>query len=758
MRNSNYNFYNNYTSRNQNNKIQIKSNISIYSGVHSSVSNGFLWNNTTILSGGSLTVSNDGQASGIQLEGGTLSILQGGYTNGTVFGISGGTVELGDGVTMQGVASNTVKNGGILIVQNGATLLDGSAGSNGSIVVQDGGLVSGTQVNGGTLDVYGGGTTSNTSFGSDGHGGHLILENGAEWDGDYSRTIPSGGSVTVKSGAELDNGVIGSGVTLTVSNGGLISTTDLQGGTLVLHNGAQTADTSFGSAGHGGHLVLTDSAQWSGDNSYAVPAGGSISVESGAVLDHETIGSGVTLTVSSGGQIGPSGVTISSGGTAILDGTSTGGTVTLADSGAHLVISGMTMPANTISGFGDGTQIDLASIPADSITSVTTSGNILSVHTTDKTYSLTVANVGNFGTRLVSDGHGGTYYEACYCADTLILTDKGERPVQDLQPGDHVIAFTDHGKETREIVWAGHKQAQVRAHLPLTEAGYPVRIVQNALQEGVPHKDMLITPEHCLFMEGAFIPVRMLVNGRSIFFDTSVTDYTYYHIETDRHSVIQADGALSESFLNTGNKAQFAGLTGCVRVLYETARCWANDAAATLETGRLVVEPIYQALAIRAEKQAFPLHTQPVTLTDEADLHLETASGLRINPQSQTNGRMRFMLPAQMTDIRLVSRAGSPAETVGPFVDDRRQLGVCVGQITLIMGNNRQTVTTHLEADHLPGWHAKEDGPARWTDGNALLPLGVTGQLCLQALDIEILSTGRYPVTQPEFMTRTRRA
>lgn len=758
MRNVDYNFSNDYARTYRPNRSQVKNNTSIASGIHSSINNGSVWSNTTILNGGSLTVSNGGKASGIDLEGGTLSVLKGGYTDGTVFGTSGGTVELGSGVTMQGVASNTVKNGGVLIVQNGATLLDGSADPSGSIVVQNGGFVSGTQVNGGTLDVYAGGTTSNTSFGSDGHGGHLILENGAEWDGNHSRAIPSGGTVTVKSGAELDNGVIGSGVTLTVSNGGVISTTDLQGGTLVLHSGAQTAYTSFGSAGHGGHLVLTDSAQWSGDRSNPIPAGGSISVENGAVLDHETIGSGVTLTVSSGGRIGTSGVTISSGGTAVLDGTSTGGAVTLAGSGAHLVVSGLTMPSNTISGFGDGTQIDLASIPADSITGVTTSGNILSVHTADKTYSLTVANVGNFGSNLVSDGHGGTYYEACYCADTLILTDKGERPVQDLLPGDHVIAFTDHGEAAREIVWAGHQQAKVRSHLPLSEAGYPVRILQNALQKGVPHKDMLITPEHCLFIDGVFIPVRMLVNGRSIFFDTSITDYTYYHIETARHSVIQADGALSESFLNTGNKTQFAGRTGCVRVLHETARSWTNDAAAALQTDRQTVEPIYQALATRAVEQTFPLHTQPFTFTDNPDLHLETASGLRIHPQQQANGRLRFMLPAQMTDIRLVSRAASPAETVGPFVDDRRQLGVCVGQLTLITGNTRQTITTHLEAENLPGWHAIENGAARWTDGNALLPLVMTDQVCFRALDIEILSTGRYLVTQPKPIATAQRA
>ncbi|WP_035367102.1 Hint domain-containing protein, partial [Acetobacter pasteurianus] len=68
---------------------------------------------------------------------------------------------------------------------------------------------------------------------------------------------------------------------------------------------------------------------------------------------------------------------------------------------------------------------------------------------------------------------------------------------------------------------------------------------------------MLITAEHCLFFEGKFVPVRMLVNGVSIFYDKSITSYDYYHVETDQHSVITADGMLTESYLDTGNRRAF---------------------------------------------------------------------------------------------------------------------------------------------------------------------------------------------------------
>ncbi|OAZ70812.1 hypothetical protein SRCM100623_02163 [Acetobacter pasteurianus] len=72
-------------------------------------------------------------------------------------------------------------------------------------------------------------------------------------------------------------------------------------------------------------------------------------------------------------------------------------------------------------------------------------------------------------------------------------------------------------------------------------------MLKDAIADGVPYKDMLITAEHCLFFEGKFVPVRMLVNGVSIFYDKSITSYDYYHVETDQHSVITADGMLTEA-------------------------------------------------------------------------------------------------------------------------------------------------------------------------------------------------------------------
>jgi len=103
--------------------------------------------------------------------------------------------------------------------------------------------------------------------------------------------------------------------------------------------------------------------------------------------------------------------------------------------------------------------------------------------------------------------------------------------------------------------------------------------------------------------------------------------------------------------------------------------------------------------------------------------------------------------PGGFRELRLVSRAARPSDTVGPYVDDRRKLGVLVGKIGFRYGRTRRVVDTHLADAPLNGWHAPEaDASCRWTNGNAILPLDTA---LLESrpvfLDIEIIGTGTYP-------------
>ena len=331
----------------------------------------------------------------------------------------------------------------------------------------------------------------------------------------------------------------------------------------------------------------------------------------------------------------------------------------------------------------------------------------------------------------------------CFLPGSLISTPHGTKAVEDLRVGDKIIAYIDGIETPRRVTWAGQAHCNVRSHRPDDEAGYPVRILKDAIADGVPFKDMLITAEHCLFFDGQFVPARMLVNGRSIFFDKSITSYDYYHIETEDHSVIMADGMLTESYLDTGNRRAFSQKGNVVSIGSASNLTW-DDAAVPLTVSREVVEPLFRKIENRADKAGFAIHTEARPLTNESNLHLTTDTGAIIRPARHNNGRVMFMIPDGVESVRIVSNASRPCDVIGPFVDDRRHLGVLVGTVTLFESNRTRTLTDHLHDTQLSGWNNVEEGTMRWTSGNALLPLGERAPGTLALMAIEVRAEGPY--------------
>ena len=331
----------------------------------------------------------------------------------------------------------------------------------------------------------------------------------------------------------------------------------------------------------------------------------------------------------------------------------------------------------------------------------------------------------------------------CFLPGSLISTPYGTKAVEELSVGDEIIAYVDGVATPRRVTWTGQAHCNVRSHLPDDEAGYPVRILKDAISDGVPFKDMLITAEHCLFFDGKFVPARMLVNGRSIFFDKSVTSYDYYHIETEAHSVIMADGMLTESYLDTGNRNTFSQKGNVVSIGSSRNLSW-DDASAPLTVSRETVEPLFRNIENRADKAGFAIQTEARPLTNESDLHLTTDTGAVIRPARENNGRVMFMIPSGVESVRIVSNASRPCDVVGPFIDDRRSLGVLVGTVTLFESNRTRTLTDHLHDAQLSGWNNVEEGTMRWTSGNALLPLGERAPGSLALMAIEVKAAGPY--------------
>lgn len=313
----------------------------------------------------------------------------------------------------------------------------------------------------------------------------------------------------------------------------------------------------------------------------------------------------------------------------------------------------------------------------------------------------------------------------CFLSGSMIRTSEGDMPVEDIQIGDEIVTCDWRNKKdvVRPVIWVGRARAVVRPALPDDEAGWPVRVLKDAIADGVPYKDMLITAEHCLFFKDRFVPARMLVNGVSIFYDKSITSYDYYHVETEQHSVITADGMLTESYLDTGNRSSFRQ-EGKVAALRGAVKNWEEDAGAPLGVDRSFVEPLFRALEWREDKVSAEQAPAAPELTSDPDLHLVTETGAVVRPMRKTANQYSFMLPPDTQSVRIVSRASRPSDVIGPFVDDRRYMGVAVADVHLLCAKKSFEITSHLQTEKPEGWHATDWTDCAWTNGDAELPLG----------------------------------
>lgn len=294
---------------------------------------------------------------------------------------------------------------------------------------------------------------------------------------------------------------------------------------------------------------------------------------------------------------------------------------------------------------------------------------------------------------------------SCFLSDSMIRTPQGDVAVQDIRVGDHIITldWESNANIVLPVISTGKKHIHVCPDLSDDKAGWPVRVMKNAISDGVPYKDMLITPGHCLFFYNCFVPVRMLVNGVSIFYDKSFHAYDYYYLETNPHSVITSDGMLTESFLNTEN--YFSTKKGeSVVPLHYTARSREHDAAAPLCVMHSFVQPLLQYFKSReniiTDEYYIP---QKPELTYDPALFLKTEEGTVIRSIRCQNQTYSFMLPPNTSAVRIISRANRPCDVIGPFINDHRLMGVAVGEISLVSAKKNLSISSHLNSTKLDG-------------------------------------------------------
>ena len=215
----------------------------------------------------------------------------------------------------------------------------------------------------------------------------------------------------------------------------------------------------------------------------------------------------------------------------------------------------------------------------------------------------------------------------CYCTGTRILTDRGEVAVEALAIGDLVV--TAAGTH-RPIRWIGNR-SYIGRFANTNPAVLPVCVKAGALADGIPSRDLWVSPDHALYLGGVLIPAEYLVNGATIVKAERVESLTYWHIELDSHDVLLAEGAPAESFVDDGGRAIFHNAAS-YRALYPHQPAWPVAAVYCAErvTDGYALEAARYRLALRAS-----LPVAPARVFGELLGHLDLCDGLRISGWAQ---------------------------------------------------------------------------------------------------------------------------
>lgn len=184
----------------------------------------------------------------------------------------------------------------------------------------------------------------------------------------------------------------------------------------------------------------------------------------------------------------------------------------------------------------------------------------------------------------------------CFAAGTRILTTRGEVQVEALVVGDLVIS--PDGEE-QPVIWIGKRELDItRFNRP--EIVRPVIIEAGALGDNMPSRNLIVSPDHALYLDGVLVPAKELINWSSIRQDFAATRVTYYHVELPRHGILFAENAPVESFLDTGHRGVFDNAEDVLIALPSAmqARREAESCAPLCGPGA-VLEAIRQRIASR---------------------------------------------------------------------------------------------------------------------------------------------------------------
>ncbi len=155
---------------------------------------------------------------------------------------------------------------------------------------------------------------------------------------------------------------------------------------------------------------------------------------------------------------------------------------------------------------------------------------------------ISVANSGNI------IGTTDSFYVYCFAQGTHIACPGGERLVEYLQAGDLVL----NAKGAPRVVrFVGRRSLNLRR----TPQHAPVRIPAGCLGDGLPRRDLRVSPDHAIAFDGILVPANALLG--TVIRQEAVESVVYYHIQLDAHELVLAEGTPCETLLDADDPRGF---------------------------------------------------------------------------------------------------------------------------------------------------------------------------------------------------------
>ncbi|MCA3365714.1 MAG: Hint domain-containing protein, partial [Roseomonas sp.] len=196
----------------------------------------------------------------------------------------------------------------------------------------------------------------------------------------------------------------------------------------------------------------------------------------------------------------------------------------------------------------------------------------------------------------------------CFAEGTRIMTPNGEDVVENLRAGDMVLAMRNGQAGFEPLTWVGSMDIAVPRDAAMAAKTAPILIKADALAAGLPARDLRVSPDHAIEVDGYLIPAKHLVNGTSIVQESWCQRVTYFHLELQAHGLLLSEGTWTESYLDDGNRQVFnnAALTGLFLDFEARRSAGQYDGRACLLVLRegLQLDLIHGRIALRAEALA----------------------------------------------------------------------------------------------------------------------------------------------------------